>query len=409
MRPMQPRCWVQRVWTSRGGGNDSRAMHTLATGFRRTGRRYGALALIAASLFLGRTIHAAPLQWQVDITPNGELFPVLDLSQAPRPPEDAVGGGDGLVAIRVKSDVKRAFRLRVETDGLIAPATIDATIDSTGAPVELRPRLAWDRAQIETLTAPRTQHLHLRIESDGLPSEQRDIVVRLHPLDEALYYVREGRDRVDLGAVFAAYVDPSDPVVDEVLALAQTFVPDIASPVDSFGARIDRVRAVWNALELHGMRYAGDDPGIARGPSIFSQRVRLLADSWNERQANCIDSSVLIASVLERLGIPSFIVLVPRHAFIGFYADDGENGVEFLETTLLGAVPTTGASAGTAAVHPSSFEIARSSGRARWNRSAAKFDGRHRPDYQRIDIRLARAHGTLPIGRVGDAFRDAAR
>jgi hypothetical protein len=305
--------------------------------------------------------------------------------------------------------VKRAVRLRVETDGLLAPATIDTTIDGTGAPIELRPRLAWDRAQIETLAAPRIQHLHVRIEIDGLPYEQRDIVVRLHPLDEALYYVREGRERVDLGAVFAAYVDPSDPVVDEVLALAQTFAPDVASPVDSVDAPMDRVRAVWNALELHGMRYAGDDPAVARGPSIFSQRVRLLADSWNERQANCIDSSVLIASVLERLGIRSFIVLVPRHAFIGFYAEDGENGVEFLETTLLGAVPAAGTPAGTTAAHPSSFETALSSGRARWNRSAAKFDGKHRPDYQRIDIRLARMHGTLPIGRVGDAFRDAAK
>jgi hypothetical protein len=384
-------------------------MHTLATCFRRAGRRYGSFALIAASLFLGRAIHAAPLQWQVDITPDGELFPVLDLSQAPRPAGDSVGEGDGLVAIRVRSDARRAVRLRVETDGLLAPATIETTVDRTGAPVELRPRLAWDRTEIETLSAPRTQHLHVRIESDGLPAEQRDIVVRLHPLDEALYYVREGRERVDLGAVFAAYVDPSDPVVDEVLALAQTFEPDIVSHVDSVDARIDRVRAVWNALELHGMRYAGDDPTVARGPSIFSQRVRLLADSWNERQANCIDSSVLIASVLERLGIRSFIVLVPRHAFIGFYADDDEHGAEFLETTLLGAVPATGASADTTLAQPSSFEAARSSGRARWNRSAAKFDGRHRPDYQRIDVRLARVHGTLPIGRVGDALRDPAK
>src|SRR6185312_7080415 len=204
------------------------------------------------------------------------------------------------------------------------------------------------------------------------------------------------------------YVDPRDEVVDAVLDLAR----DAGAPIDdragTADATLDRVRAVWNALESHGLRYAPGDPALSRGPNLYSQRVRLLADSWAERRANCIDSSVLIASVLERLGIRSFIVLVPRHAFIGFYADDGENGAEYLETTLLGAVPATGASAGTAGSHPSSFETALSSGRARWNRSAAKFDGRHRPDYQRVDIRLARARGTLPIGRVGDAFRGAA-
>jgi hypothetical protein len=380
-------------------------MHALATCFRRAGRRSGYAALIAASLFLGRAIHATPLQWQADITPNGELFPVLDLSQVAPPTGNALGDGNGLVAIRVRSDARRAIRVVVETDGLLAPATLEATVEGNGRAVELRPRLEWDRARIEKLATPRTQRLRVRIESDGLLAEQRDIVVRLHPLDEALYYVREGSEHVDLGAVFAAYVDPSDPVVDKVLAGAQAFAPDIEAPADSVATRIDRVRAVWDALEMRGLRYAGDDPALARGPSIFSQRVRLLADSWNERQANCIDSSVLIASVLERIGIRSFIVLVPHHAFIGFYADDDEEGPEFLETTLLGAKPVTHAST----APESSFETARAQGRARWNRSAAKFDGRHRPDYQRIDIRLARLHGTLPIGRGGDTDRNAAR
>src|SRR6185312_12600775 len=159
------------------------------------------------------------------------------------------------------------------------------------------------------------------------------------------------------------YVDPRDEVVDAVLDLAR----DAGAPIDdragTADATLDRVRAVWNALESHGLRYAPGDPALSRGPNLYSQRVRLHADSWAERRANCIDSSVLIASVLERLGIRSFIVLVPQHAFVGYYPPDSGGDAnrarpEFLETTLLG----------TDAAHlprgaASSFDAARTAGR----------------------------------------------
>jgi len=210
----------------------------------------------------------------------------------------------------------------------------------------------------------------------------------LHPLDDALYYVREGKDRVDLGWVFAAYVDPNDPVVDEILAIAGD--ADQSDGADPIGA----ARAVWGALESHGLRYASGDPALSRGPSIYSQRVRLLADSWARRRANCIDSSVLIASVLERIGVRSFIVLVPGHAFVGFYAGAGHDAPEFLETTLLGA-------AASGHSRSAGFDAARAAGRARWNRVAGRMDRRHRPDYALIDIETARSYGIIPLAAAG--------
>src|SRR6185312_11737066 len=177
------------------------------------------------------------------------------------------------------------------------------------------------------------------------------------------------------------YVDPRDEVVDAVLDLAR----DAGAPIDdragTADATLDRVRAVWGALESHGLRYAPGDPALSRGPNLYSQRVRLLADSWAERRANCIDSSVLIASVLERIGIRSFIVLVPQHAFVGFYTAGSRGRPEFLETTLLG---TDAANLPNGAA--SSFDAARAAGRLHYNRIAARLDKAHRPDYALIDI-----------------------
>lgn len=364
-------------------------MDRLATG--RLARSIARLAL--AIVFLGApAAWAEALRWSVDIAPDGEIFPVLDLSQATAAAKGTAGDGSGLVAVRATTDVPRDLHLTVETEGLAEPARVDARTLRGGVPVELRPRLAWDAAYVRSFAAPRVQPMRVRIEAKGLPAEVRELTVRVHPLDDALYYFREGHDRVDLAWVFAAYVDPHDAVVDAVLDLARDAGTPVDGDADSVDVKLERVRAVWNALEAHGVRYAAGDPALSRGPSIYSQRVRLVAESWAERRANCIDSSVLIASVLERIGIRSFIVLVPQHAFVGFYTADHKSRPEFLETTLLGTdarhLPRGAAS---------SFDAARAAGRLRFNRVANRLDKAHRPDYALIDIETARAYGIVPL------------
>ena len=122
---------------------------------------------------------------------------------------------------------------------------------------------------------------------------------------------------------------------------------------------------------------------------------------------NCVDGSVLLASVLQRIGLRTFIVLVPGHAFVGFYADPDAQRAMYLETTLLGAkVPTplkTPAFARGLLDVPqrraslATFTAALAAGAARHAQVAAKLDGRHRPDYAVIDISAARAFGIRPI------------
>jgi len=229
-------------------------------------------------------------------------------------------------------------------------------------------------------------------------------------LSEALYYVRDGHDTVDLSWIFAAYVDEGDAVVDAVLdsaiksGIVETFDGYAAGSTDDV---YRQVWAVWQALAAHGIRYSAADPGIARGPRVFSQRVRLLEQSWSDRAATCIDGSVLIASALQHIGLRPFLVLVPGHAFVGFFSDPDAQRTAYLETTLLGArvdapasAPAFAAGLLTNAQRRNSlagFLAALAAGNAHHARVAAKLDGRHRPDYVVIDISAARAFGIRPI------------
>jgi len=358
--------------------------------------RFARLTLAALVLGAAAIARAAAPDWSVEITPDGELFPVLDLSQ--RTPESAAspGGGNGLVIVRVRGESAPSHvRLVLDTEGLREPAIVEADLRA-GTTTELRPRLDWDTRWLAGLDSPRRQPLRVTIERGGRAAETRETPVRVHPLDDALYFVREGRERIDLGWVFAAYVDPEDPVVASIVDAARATDAEFDRPSEDAGANVAKALAIWTALTRHGLRYADGDPSLSRGPAIYSQRVRLLGEVWNERRANCVDGSVLIASVLERIGIPAFIALVPGHAFVGFRAERG-GAIEWLETTLLGRADIAD-DAGIAA----NFEAARAAGDARWRRSANRFDRRHAPDYALIDIGTARSYGIIPAGAHGE-------
>lgn len=345
-------------------------MRVHATAFSAILRR---LRSIAAALSLAACCasSAQALEWRVEVTPDGDVFPALAWSQ-----RVAGAGGDGLVAV-VATDVPSgaALRAQVQTPGLHADAV--AVASSVGGAVTLRPRLAWDAAQMTALREPRPQRLRVVLEN-GDWRETRELDVRLHPLDEAAYFVRDGGAQVDLSWIFAGYVDPFSPAVDALLADARKLDP--AFDATDADAPRRHLRVIWQVLAARGVRYDAADPALARGPSVWSQRVRSPVQVLRERRANCIDGSVLIASVLERLGLSARIALVPRHAFVGYRRSGGS---VWLETTLLG-------SAG--------FDAALRAGEARWRKSASRFDGRHAPDYALIDVGTARAYGIIPIG-----------
>ncbi len=354
--------------------------------------------------------------WSVRVTPYDQLYPVLELSRehsTPPAPASAYtfGGGSGLVAMKVRARHDgEHVRVDIDASGLPLPAAIEATLASAGQDYELRPTLAWDMARLGTPDAvPRNTTLRFRLTRDGVDAGLITRVASLRPLSEALYFVRDGLESVDLSWIFAAYVDADDAVVARIveMALQNGIVETLDGYHDSSDAVYRQVWAVWQALAAHGIRYSAADPGIARGPHVFSQRVRLLEQTWADRSANCVDGSVLIASVLERIGLRSFLVLVPGHAFVGFYTDAQATHAAYLETTLLGAPPphlaaTPDFAAGFDAqsvrrLDLAGFVAALDAGRRSYARDAARLDNRHRPDYALIDIDAARAFGVTPI------------
>jgi hypothetical protein len=392
------------------------------------------LVLLAFALLVTTgALRAQEVDWSVQVTPYNQVFPALELSQAPRAQTSAasksqqrLGDGNGLVTVRVRA-LHEHERIRVHVGNLqwlIKPTQLDALLPAAGHSYELHPDLDWNAQRLAAQRGASAATLQFHLDRDGSAAGSRTVPVDLRTLNDALYFVRDGTDSVDLSWIFAAFVNENDRVVDRLLENALqsgivekfTGYADVSADADS-ASNADRppgsdsvmrqVWAIWHALSARGIRYSGADPGIDRGPRVFSQRVRFLADTWTDRSANCIDGSVLLASAFQRIGLRSFLVLVPGHAFVGFYTDADAQHAAYLETTLLGATLSMPQErpayvraqplSAQAQASLASFDAALRAGAARYANSAAKFDGRHRPDYAIIDIAAARAFGIRPI------------
>jgi hypothetical protein len=363
--------------------------------------------------------NAAAADFAVRVAPFGQVFPALELSQSrraePAQGDHVLGSGSGLIAVRVRArHAGERVVLGINVPGLGPTQHFAATLAQGGVEYSLHPPLHWNRENLRAIVAPRTVSMRFDLRRDAGPTDSQTVSVSLRPPDEALYFVRDAGDSVDLSWIFAAYVDARDPIVTYLLEDARRH-----GIVDAFDGYADadpdrvlaQVWAIWDAIGRRGIRYSGADPAIERGPHVYSQRVRSLARTWADRSANCIDGSVLIASALQRIGLRTFLVLVPGHAFVGFYTDTNGRHVAYLETTLLGAnvgAPQTRPAFATRTAandgNLASFVAALAAGRARHAHVARKLDGRHRPDYAVIDIDAARAYGIVPIaaGQTGD-------
>jgi hypothetical protein len=100
---------------------------------------------------------------------------------------------------------------------------------------------------------------------------------------------------------------------------------------------LDALQAVYQQLQSLGMTYV--NVAFSFFDPSSSESVRWPATSLSDRAANCMDGSVLIASLIEAVQLEPVIVIIPGHAFVGVRQSPGSSIVWPLETTLLGTAP----------------------------------------------------------------------
>ncbi len=166
--------------------------------------------------------------------------------------------------------------------------------------------------------------------------------LRLHAADTALLAIEKLDGTIeDLTDYLSVFVTPHDETVGEVLTLTRKKADMVGYQGDPIHARQitqSQAKAYFETLqEKYDIQYSSASLNFGKVPGQFTQRIRLPKDTLNEKSANCIDGTVLFASLLQLVGFEPFLVIVPGHAFVGWRIWRGSNDYDFLETTMIGS------------------------------------------------------------------------
>lgn len=99
-----------------------------------------------------------------------------------------------------------------------------------------------------------------------------------------------------------------------------------------------QVYALWNVLQKRNFKYSSTTNTSLSSNVVYTQRVRTLDDALESSQINCVDGSVLLASLMKAININPILVRIPGHMFVGYYTDKSHKNMNFLETTMIGDV-----------------------------------------------------------------------
>ena len=241
---------------------------------------------------------------------------------------DAVVLGDrqGVLGIRIDAPAADVpITVTITGSDILEPSTFSTTLETEGTTYAVFPKIKYKYAALARNKQSVPVSVTFHVEVAGEEAEEKTATITLHSVNDCPYMIVHDEDSsTDISFMFAAYVNEQHPFVDKVLreALDGGVVDSFTGYQSGDPAEVYRqVYALWHALSERDVRYSNITTSAAETDSVHSQHVRLIDESINNAQANCVDGSVLLASLLRKIDIEPVLVYVPGHCYLAFYLD----------------------------------------------------------------------------------------
>jgi hypothetical protein len=310
---------------------------------------------------------AEALEWTPEANMDHQLFPSMIIATAsvrPIEEEDAeakepdpylLGERFGLVGISIKHAGENAkVKVTVKENDLMAATTWEGVLPEAGHDYYIAPKVNYKFDRLRNVTQQMPLNVSFAVEVDGESAGEKYETLQVRSINDCPFGVTNEEETLDdenfiagsaeLGWMFAAYVNENHPLLDKILqeALGTKIVDafpgyQVADPAGV----VKQVLAIWSALQKRGIKYSSTTATPGGSEVVNSQYVRFVEQSLTNTQANCVDGSVLFASLLRKVSINPFLVTIPGHMYVGFYLDPAKSQFLGLETTAIGAADAT--------------------------------------------------------------------
>lgn len=236
-------------------------------------------------------------------------------------------------------DRSRSVDIAASCDDLFSQTSQRAEVPSGGiAVVDIRPKIDSGRVLFARQGDRDHDCLPQKIQASvvvkerrmaGLvppkPLAERSIELTALPGDYMVWAVANRADHrfINLRKHIARWVTPQAPAIQAFIASIQNDFPD--DPAAPFDAPL---RRIYEGLRALGFTYESKKVNFGTSMEHDFQRVRLPAKSLVHRQINCIDGTVLLASVMEAVGYRPAVIFIPGHAFLALLFGDGLDNIK---------------------------------------------------------------------------------
>ncbi len=249
--------------------------------------------------------------------------------------------------------------------------------------------IKWKREGLLEATQPGFVNFSVIVEVDGQVKNRFNKTLEYRSVNEAVLGLQDEDGYTDFSPLFACFVNETSPEVDETLGEileeneGKSFFGYQGSSEEDV---LSQLRMVWNFFSSKGTHYSSISGTTNTSQKIFTQHVRFFNEVIGSNQANCIDGTCMLASLLKKIELDVSIVLVPGHAFLavgGQAKDEDGDPVEtyFIETTMMGSGAT--------------LEQAIEEGGKAFEKNSEE----HEAETFLVNIAKCRALGIMPIGK----------
>lgn len=308
------------------------------------------LVLLAAGAFFVYKRWGSASEFEITDDLGGSIFPSVILATATTDalliqPSDTLYLGNPKSAIAVRIPCTQAnsrVRIEVGETPFFRNSVSEFVLPRKGETYTVYPDIIWDYDALRSNDRAEPVSVAVKVTVKGKPAVNRVRTFSVRSLNECLLgYVGGDNKYHSTGILFAAYVNEENPLIDGILreALNTRIVNRFSGYQDKRSGAVDKqVYALWNVLQKRRFKYSSISNSSLSSNLVFSQRVRTFEDALESSQINCVDGSVLFASLLRAVNIDPVLVRFPGHMFVGYYTDAAHKDINFLETTMIGDI-----------------------------------------------------------------------
>lgn len=263
------------------------------------------------------------------------------------------------VTISMPKDSEGArIKLTVEgnkfMDQTVVEETVTADMIKKG---DFLPDLNWKEDALVNAGTPGFFNLNAVLEINGKVVQRFNKRVNYHSINECvLSVIGTEDDGIDLRPLASIYVNEDNPNIDKILKQCLA-LGENRRFIGNQGTKdyvLNQMWWVWQYFSMRGTTYSNipktssNEVKSSNGSIVYSQYVRFFDQCYNEKQANCIDGSCLLASIYQKIGLNVCLVLVPGHCFLAVRPQTADvkgqedENIIFLETTCMGITQIDG-------------------------------------------------------------------